>query len=99
MDSLIWKIFTFQFVNSYTSLYYIAFFKNGVNIWGSNEVHDECKMGMITTFYKLHTKLLVLGEVHPDIISSGCMIEVTMQLVIILGTNIVVGQSREFLIP
>lgn len=28
-DSLILKMFLFQFINSYTSLYYMAFWKNG----------------------------------------------------------------------
>lgn len=130
MDSLIFKIFPFQFVNSYTSLFYIAFFKNGVNIWGSDQIHDQCNLGMnkvmmivalklavvvdvgddnyaccSVLFYFCSASLITLfslytiGEVHPDIISAGCMSEVTVQLVIILGTNIVVGQTREFLIP
>jgi len=40
-DALIWKIFVFQFVNSYTSLYYIAFFKEDSRLFGVE--HDYCK--------------------------------------------------------
>ncbi len=35
---LITKIFLFQFVNSYTSLYYVAFFKNGAKLWGQDSL-------------------------------------------------------------
>jgi hypothetical protein len=44
-NNLIAKIFIFQFVNSYTSLYYIAFFKKGTNLWGANALEDACKFG------------------------------------------------------
>ncbi|PRP87600.1 hypothetical protein PROFUN_04627 [Planoprotostelium fungivorum] len=39
---LIIKSFIFQFVNSYVSLYYIAFFKNGAKLWGSDDLSDKC---------------------------------------------------------
>jgi len=41
-DNLLIKLFLFQFVNSYTSLYYIAFFKSGVKIWGIEALRDRC---------------------------------------------------------
>eukprot|EP00164_Ancoracysta_twista_P000608 GFYU01000804.1.p1 GENE.GFYU01000804.1~~GFYU01000804.1.p1 ORF type:complete len:773 (+),score=236.18 GFYU01000804.1:115-2433(+) len=40
-DSIIAKTFVFQFVNSYVSLFYIAFFKEGATIFG---VTDHCKV-------------------------------------------------------
>jgi len=44
-DNLLFKIFLFQFVNSYTSLYYIAFFKRGSLLWGNRGLADECTEG------------------------------------------------------
>jgi len=44
-NNLIAKIFVFYFVNSYTSLYYIAFFKKGTRFWGVSELKDDCKFG------------------------------------------------------
>jgi len=41
-DNLLFKIFLFQFVNSYTSLYYIAFFKNHTFLWGNQNLQDSC---------------------------------------------------------
>src|SRR4051812_33035940 len=35
----------FQFVNSYTSLFYVAFIKNGVDLWGLPNFKDSCKYG------------------------------------------------------
>jgi hypothetical protein len=42
-DALTFKIFLFQFVNSYTSLYYIAFFKSENRFWSIQA--DKCKIG------------------------------------------------------
>lgn len=42
---LIIKLFMFQFVNSYTSLFYIAFFKNKTRIFGSDSLLDGCQGG------------------------------------------------------
>jgi len=36
------KLFLFRFINSYTSLYYIAFFKSNRRIWGSDKLNDSC---------------------------------------------------------
>jgi len=44
-NSLISKLFAFYFVNSYTSLYYIAFFKRANKFWGVDYLQDACKTG------------------------------------------------------
>jgi hypothetical protein len=85
-NALIVKIFVFYFVNSYTSLYYIAFFKAGNKFWGSSDetLHDKCKY----------------GPQHPvDVLGWGCVEELTFQLATILGTNMIFGQTREVLLP
>lgn len=42
-DSLVAKLFAFQFVNSYSSLFYIAFLKSNIRILGkSQECHPSC---------------------------------------------------------
>jgi len=85
-DQLIFKIFAFQFVNSYTSLYYIAFAKNTHRIFFSNDLEDECKkpLGQDDT-------RVVLGD--------GCQDELMVQVLTLLGTNIIFGQTREVILP
>jgi hypothetical protein len=84
-DNLLFKIFLFQFVNSYTSLYYIAFFKRNAHLWGESKFADSC------------------GDVNDDTPSNkytvGCPNQLYIQLLIILGINIAVGQAQEVLIP
>jgi len=80
-NALIAKIFAFYFVNSYTSLFYIAFWKGRGRLFGT--VFDACKTGRI--------EIVTL--------SSGCMDELTIQLVTILLTNMFIGQAREVGIP
>jgi len=83
-NSLIFKIFIFYFVNSYTSLYYMAFFKNGTRFWGVDSLTDSCAIS---------------GYGTPSLISGGCVDGVTFQLATLLGTNMVIGQAKEVLIP
>jgi len=68
-------------VNSYTSLYYIAFFKNHTYLWGDHKLQDSC------------------GSVERFEFGWGCPNELQTQLIILLLTNIVVGQAQEILIP
>lgn len=82
-NALIIKIFVFYFFNSYTSLFYIAFWKGRGRLFSSNLLTDACKTGRLGT----------------AVLSSGCMDELTLQLVTILLTNMFVGQSREVAIP
>jgi len=80
-DNLLFKIFLFQFVNSYTSLYYIAFFKQHTNLWGDPNLPDKCS-----------------GDEGAEW-GWGCPNELQIQLLMLLGMNIVVGQAQEVLIP
>jgi len=75
----------FQFVNSYTSLYYIAFFKNGNRFWNSKDptLEDICKV----------------GAVDETAIGKGCVFELSVQVATLLITNITIGQTREVLLP
>jgi len=84
-NSLIIKIFLFYFINNYTSLYYIAFFKNGNRFWNSNDssLKDTCDMGY-------HS---------PYTVSGGCPEELTMQLGTILFINIFSGQATQVILP
>jgi hypothetical protein len=75
------KTFIFEFINSYTSLFYIAFFKNGTELWGETRLRDQCN----------------IGDAREN--ASGCIDELTVQLAVILGTNIVIGQTREVVLP
>ncbi|KAM9991746.1 hypothetical protein ACTFIZ_005143 [Dictyostelium cf. discoideum] len=36
------KLFLFQFVNSFSGLFYIAFLKNNVYLWGDIDLEDQC---------------------------------------------------------
>lgn len=44
-NALISKIFIFYFVNSYTSLFYIGFFKKTASYWNDDDLQDGCKTG------------------------------------------------------
>jgi len=85
-DALTFKIFLFQFVNSYTSLYYIAFFKKHNHFWNvkNSDQHDACK---------------VLKGSQNGTIGYGCTVELTIQLGTLLVTNMVIGQTREVMMP
>jgi len=87
-NNLIFKIFTFYFVNSYTSLYYIAFFKNKTSLFANGAIEDGCKT-------RFNNNMDDVSEV----ISKGCADEVTFQLITILLVNMFIGQSQEVAIP
>jgi len=59
IDNLLFKIFLFQFVNSYTSLYYIAFFKKGSALWGNDRLIDQCTDGEVADRWGCPEDLLV----------------------------------------
>jgi anoctamin-7 len=84
-NNLIIKIFMFQFVNSYTSLYYVAFFKNGSRFWGESTLKDRCRFRW-------------KDSSNTDY-ATGCIDELTLQLAAILGTNIVIGLLNEIFVP
>jgi len=44
-DALITKTFAFQFVNSYVSLFYIAYFKSWTVVFNDSYFQDHCKYG------------------------------------------------------
>jgi len=79
------KMFGFQFVNSYLSLYYLAFFKNGTHLWGSDnpDVWDTCKQGSDT----------------PNIIGWGCIDEVSTQIATLMITAMTIGNVKQVLLP
>jgi len=83
LNNLTFKIFAFYFVNSYTSLYYLAFIKNGFFVFYSGLLQDSCKSGNKVNF----------------IISNGCPDEVSLQLATTLLVNMFVGQAQEVLVP
>jgi len=82
-NALIFKLFVFYFVNSYTSLYYMAFFKEGTQLWNVSRLQDACNEGQIV----------------PGVIGHGCTDELTFQLATLLGVNMIVGQTKEVLLP
>lgn len=75
-DNLVLKTFIFQFVNSYLSLFYIAFFKNSYGISSADDsLQDTCDA------------------------ATGCMGELSAQLLSILITRTVIGNLTEVTIP
>lgn len=57
-DALITKTFAFQFVNSYISLFYIAYFKaNTIAVLGIPNLDDGCKYGMNNCILELMIQL------------------------------------------
>jgi hypothetical protein len=92
-DNLITKTILFQFVNTFTSLYYIAFFKNGFNFeaiagTGDPNFKDACK-----------TVRAPEDTVSGDVVGSGCMSELSLQLFTLMAVNLLIGQTKEIVIP
>jgi len=83
-NSLLIKLFLFQFVNSYTSLYYIAFFKKELPLWGDDSLRDRC------SYIEDQNRL---GDSH------GCPYELTLQLATILATKIALGPALDAVLP
>ncbi|KAM9311705.1 anoctamin-6 [Gastrophryne carolinensis] len=80
-NSLTTKMFLFQFVNYYSSCFYIAFFKGKFVGYPGDPVYwfgrfrnEECDPG-------------------------GCLLELTMQLIIIMGGKAVWNNIQEILLP
>jgi len=82
-NNLIIKLFAFYFVNSYTSLYYMAFFKRNNQVFDLSVLQDGCNAGVDDM----------------NIISNGCVDEVMLQLGCILAVNMFVGQAQEVALP
>jgi hypothetical protein len=95
-----------MFVNSYASLYYIAFFKNGFRFFESDDpaLKDACKDTLGNDGYIIRSFNIISGNhfTHLDLntdSSGGCVDELTLQLITILITNFSIGQAREVAIP
>jgi hypothetical protein len=86
MNSLTLKIFIFYFVNSYTSLFYIAFFKSHTRLFYRSDVIDACGSNFNSDRHEVN-------------LSNGCADDLSLQLITILVVNIFIGQSREVLMP
>jgi len=63
-DSLITKTFFFQFLNSYTIMFYIAFFKGTVanNIFGNPSLSDECYYGSCFNQLMIQLAIVFVGK-------------------------------------
>jgi hypothetical protein len=66
-------------------LYYLAFFKNGTHLWGSDNsnVWDTCKQ----------------GSDNPNIIGWGCIDEVSTQIATLMIVAMTVGNVKQVVIP
>lgn len=67
------------------SLYYLAFFKNGTRLWGSDDpdVWDTCKQ----------------GSDSPNIIGWGCIDEVSTQIGTLMITAMTIGNVKQVVLP
>eukprot|EP01091_Cochliopodium_minus_P011715 TRINITY_DN339_c0_g1_i4.p1 TRINITY_DN339_c0_g1~~TRINITY_DN339_c0_g1_i4.p1 ORF type:complete len:898 (+),score=254.62 TRINITY_DN339_c0_g1_i4:225-2696(+) len=93
-DNLVIKTFLFQFVNSYTSFYYIAFFKQGYYIKGSDGKYSP--VGGL----KLWGDGKLVDTCQSDIPRKyGCMPELTTNVLVVLLVNMFASQIAEQLLP
>ncbi len=76
--NLIFKLFLFQFANSYTSLYYVAFFKDKRKLWNSDQYQDQC------------TDLL---QQYLGLKESPCIGELMIQLGTLIVADTVLGKK------
>ena len=88
-DNLTFKVFIFQFINFYSSIIYIAFFKGKFvgypghyhNIMGSNLRNEDVRKNMIEKKSK--------ENISSQCGNGGCLIELAQQLAVIM-----IGGSR-----
>ncbi|XP_054152874.1 anoctamin-7-like [Oppia nitens] len=79
-NQLAFKVFIFQFVNFYASIFYIAFFKG----------RFVGRPGQYGTIFGLRNE---------ECSTSGCLMELTQQLAIIMIGKQVINNARELLVP
>eukprot|EP01116_Phalansterium_solitarium_P018777 TRINITY_DN5090_c0_g1_i1.p1 TRINITY_DN5090_c0_g1~~TRINITY_DN5090_c0_g1_i1.p1 ORF type:complete len:807 (+),score=289.96 TRINITY_DN5090_c0_g1_i1:119-2539(+) len=80
------KVFMFDFVNSYTSLFYIAFFKRGSLLFFG--VQDHCTGPSIP--------FIAAGQ---EGAGWGCIDDLSLQIFSMLGTNIAISQATGLILP
>lgn len=78
-DSLTFKVFVFQFINFYSSIFYVGFFKNKFIGYPGNY-------------------LKVFGYRQEEC-QGSCMMELTIQLVLIMIGKQIASNVKEFLLP
>jgi len=63
-NALIVKTFFFQFLNSYTTLFYIAFFKGTLAgaVFGQEDLHDFCEYGSCFNELMIQLVIIFLGK-------------------------------------
>ena len=80
-DSIIIKLFAFEFVNSYGNLFYLAYFRNNVN---SMLLHmcDCLKINVFLYNFKFDYTggFFNLGNEYQDICESDCLVLVSIQV-------------------
>merc|ERR1711991_7272 len=90
------KTILFQFINTMTSLYYIAFFKTGFNYFG---VGNNSEIAKALLFDACKTVLPWEDKASGDVIGTGCISELGIQAMTLMAVNLVIGQTKEILIP
>jgi anoctamin-10/anoctamin-7 len=89
-DSLITKVFSFQFINSYTTMFYTAFLKETIERAGGPFVDANSTSAGCHAFRK---------EDQDDPSAGACMNELSNLLSTIFITQLVVGNIQEIAVP
>ena len=97
-DNLTFKVFIFQFINFYSSIIYIAFFKGKFVGYPGNYKH---------IFGSLRNEEVVLifkASKFKNIIflqcgNGGCLIELAQQLAVIMIGKQIINNAKEMMIP
>ena len=85
------KIFLFQFVNVFASLYYLGFFKRSFAFFGIIDAQDDC--------FITYGDLAGLDRDDTRNTSNGCMTETALQLGSLMVVNLLFGQFQELIRP
>uniref|UniRef100_A0A8C2KVE6 Anoctamin n=1 Tax=Cyprinus carpio TaxID=7962 RepID=A0A8C2KVE6_CYPCA len=83
-NKLTMKMFMFQFVNYYSSCFYVAFFKGKFVGYPGNYSYMFGKWSMLR---------------NEECAPGGCLIELTTQLLIVMAGKQMVGNAQEALLP
>ena len=98
-DNLTFKVFIFQFINFYSSIIYIAFFKGKFVGYPGNYKHIFGSLRNEEVALKFKTLKLKKKHIFLQCGNGGCLIELAQQLAVIMIGKQIINNAKEMMIP
>ena len=98
-DNLTFKVFIFQFINFYSSIIYIAFFKGKFVGYPGNYKHIFGSLRNEEVALKSKASRLKCLMLEMQCGNGGCLIELAQQLAVIMIGKQIINNAKEMMIP